>query len=337
MDRVDRALHGINRLGRGLEIGPSYSPLVTKASGARVETIDHATREELVAKYRGFGLSQEQLDRIEEVDHIWHGGSLLDVVAGRGEYDFIVASHFIEHTVDMIGFLQDCQSLLNDGGRLALVVPDKRYCFDRFQPLSTVGQVIDSHNIRQAFHTSGPLVDHQAYACTNNGVVAWSAADAASLNLQFPKLEGAIEAERNGIAQEEYFDIHRWKFTPASFDLLIRDLAALGHHQLGVVESAGTEGFEFYVTLGKDTPVDPVADRLAVLLQIEAELAEPRSRLTVGAAAPESVEGLRDENAQLRREVAELRTSTSWRVTAPLRQATDKARRLKQRAAQRIS
>lgn len=84
MDRLDKALHGIDRAGRGLEIGPSYDPLVTKASGARVETVDHATRDELVTKYSGFGLGVEQLDRIEDVDHIWHGGSLLQVVPEHG-------------------------------------------------------------------------------------------------------------------------------------------------------------------------------------------------------------------------------------------------------------
>ena len=337
MDRVDKTLHAVNRNGRGLEIGPSYNPVVSKASGARVETVDHATRDELVAKYRGFGLGQEQLDRIEEVDHIWHGGSLLNVVPEHGVYDYIVASHFIEHTVDLIGFLQDCESLLNETGQLALVVPDKRFCFDRFQPLSTLGSVIDSHHAAQAFHSAGPLVDHQAYACTNNSVIAWSRDAPGPLAVQFPHLEGAAEAELNGAAQEEYFDIHRWKFTPASFDLLIRDLAVLGHHQFGIVESFGTEGFEFFVTLGKDAPADPAADRLAALLRIEDEVAAVHAEVAIGPKPPESLDDLQAENAKLRREVDELRASTSWRVTQPLRAASAGMRRVRHRAGRRIS
>ena len=35
MDRIEKALASVDLTGRGLEIGPSYNPLVTKASGAR--------------------------------------------------------------------------------------------------------------------------------------------------------------------------------------------------------------------------------------------------------------------------------------------------------------
>ncbi len=112
--------------GRGLEIGPSYNPLVSKASGARVETVDHADRTTLVEKYRSWGLPEAKLAAIEDVDHIWSEGSLAEVVTERCAFDYIVASHVIEHTVDLIGFLQDCSSLLTMSGVLALVVPDKR-------------------------------------------------------------------------------------------------------------------------------------------------------------------------------------------------------------------
>jgi SAM-dependent methyltransferase len=320
MDRVEKALHALDLTGRGLEIGPSYNPLVTKASGARVETVDHAQQDELVAKYRGFGLAQEQLDKIEQVDHLWMGGSLLDVIGDHGQYDYIIASHFIEHTVDLVRFLKDCQELLRDGGRLSLVVPDKRFCFDRFQPLSTVGDVLDARDGGNAFHTPGPLVDHQAYACTNGDALIWAAGYHSTLKIQFENLTGAAEALENGLAQKEYFDTHRWKFTPTSFDLLISDLADLGQHEFGVLESYPTEGFEFFVTLGKGAAKHAPRDRIALLLQIEAELAE-----AYGGEPGSAVEAdqLRTANEQLRQELVDLRNSTSWQVTAPLRAATD--------------
>ena len=54
-----------------------------------------------------------------------------------------------------------------------------------------------------------------------------------------------------GLRQEEYQDIHRWRFVPASFRLLIHDLRVLGFHSLGVVGEHDTMGHEFFVTLGK--------------------------------------------------------------------------------------
>jgi SAM-dependent methyltransferase len=330
MDRVEKALHALDLSGRGLEIGPSYNPLVSKASGHRIETVDHAKQDELVAKYRGMGMDQERLDRIEPVDHLWHGGSLLEVISDHGGYDYIIASHFIEHTVDLIRFLQDCQTLLRDGGLLSLVVPDKRFCFDRFQPLSTVGDVLDAAQGGSTFHTPGPLVDHQAYACTSAGALIWSADQHAPLQLQFDNLAGAAEALRNGLAQQEYFDTHRWKFTPTSFDLLIADLADLDQHEFGVLERFPTEGFEFFRTLVKGGATHEPRDRLTALRQIEAELSAAGSPVRDGADADGSdhieLVRLREENQQLIARLAELRASTSWRVTAPLRAASDQLR-----------
>ena len=327
MDRSDKALEFVDLGGRGLEIGPSYSPLVPKSSGARVETLDHATRDELRDKYRGYGLDAALLDRIETVDHLWHGGALIDAVPERGAYDYIVASHFIEHTVDFIGFLQDCEALLNDGGRLALVVPDKRYCFDRFQPITSIGTIVDAHHRPTSFHPAGSLLDHQAYASKRDEAIAWSAGDRAALALQFPNLEGADEVIAQGLKQDAYSDIHRWKFTPSSFRLLIHDLHALGYHNMQLVGWHDTEGYEFFATLGRvgaDVPVD----RLALIRETELELVS-------AAIGTTDIDGLASrgalaaENESLKAEVAGLRSSTSWRVTKPLRALSDVVRRVR--------
>ncbi|MGI8663433.1 MAG: class I SAM-dependent methyltransferase [Acidimicrobiales bacterium] len=327
MDRRDKALQFVNLAGRGLEIGPSYSPLVAKASGARVETVDHADRDTLVAKYREYGLDSAMLACIEPVDHVWSGGSLLDVVPHAGTYDYVVASHFIEHTVDLIGFLRDCQSLLRPDGVLALVVPDKRYCFDRFQPLSTVGDVVDACNDGDRFHPAGSLLDHQAYACRRADAIAWAAADEAPYELQFPQLEGAAAAIEAGLRQGEYSDIHRWKFTPASFDLLIRDLGALGYHDMGVVGALGTDGFEFFVSLGTGAGSTAI-DRLGALLEVERELAEP----TLSCEPTERRDGSADLQLRvvaLEAAMREMRSSRSWRITGPLRKASELLRRVR--------
>jgi 2-polyprenyl-3-methyl-5-hydroxy-6-metoxy-1,4-benzoquinol methylase len=278
MSRNEIALQHIDRAGRGLEIGPSYRPLIPKSSGARIEVVDHADREELVAKYRSYGLDSQLLASIEAVDYVWNRGSLLDVVPDRNAYDYVLASHFIEHTVDLIGFLRDCESLLVNNGRLALVIPDKRYCFDRFQPLSSIGAVIDAHYARSSFHPAESFIDHQAYACKRGeGTIAWGEADRTPLGLQFPNLEGTTEVIERALRQESYTDIHRWRFIPESFELLIHDLRFLGYHNMAIVGSEPTIGHEFFVTLGKEIPLEE-CDRLRTLMKIEAELALPAAQ-----------------------------------------------------------
>lgn len=86
--------------GPGLEIGHSHSPLAPKAAGYNVEILDHATAPELHAKYRDAGVN---LDHIEDVDFVWNGAPLPETVGRRDCYDWIIASHVIEHTPDMPG------------------------------------------------------------------------------------------------------------------------------------------------------------------------------------------------------------------------------------------
>ena len=99
-----------------------------------VETIDHATREELVDKYRPHNVDVSQ---IETVDWVWKGEPLDELLGPErhGAYDFFIASHVIEHFPDLLGFLRNVENLLRVGGVLSLVIPDKRYCFDFFKPL----------------------------------------------------------------------------------------------------------------------------------------------------------------------------------------------------------
>jgi SAM-dependent methyltransferase len=330
MDRTEKALCCIDVDGRGLELGPSYSPLVTKASGHSVETLDHATREELVSKYRELGVESAKIDQIEDVDYIWEGGSLLNVVPSPGVYDYVIASHFIEHTVDLVGFLQDCERLLNDKGRLSLVIPDKRFCFDRFKPHTSLGEVIDAHVNARRFHPPSAHINEAAYATTRDGVVAWARGDLRDLAMRYDGLTDVPVWQSAAEAQSEYIDVHRWIFTPTSFELIIDDLADLGYHNLGVVSKFETDGFEFFATLGpKNAAPTTKPDRLARLEAIESELAfaEHDTMAELRNATLAENQALRREAAILTAELDALRSSASWRLTAPVRAVWSKLRR----------
>lgn len=335
MDRVTLATRHLDLSARGLEIGPSYNPIVAKSTGALVEVVDHASREELVAKYRAFGLHDDQLNRIEEVDHVWRGGSLADLLGARGCYGWIIAAHVVEHTVDLIEFLQGCQDLLAADGVLSLVVPDKRYCFDRFQPHSSLGVVIDAHDDSRATHPPGPHIDHIAYATQRGpGVIAWDEETRTPIDLQFGDLSQAIEVAESVRHERSYRDVHRWKFTPSSFRLLIQDLRELGYHELLEVGHDPTLGFEFFVSYSRSGTSRP-EQRLSLLLQVEEELSAPTERPVFSASNEERVAELAEllkmrerSVAGLEEQLAEVRASRSWRVTRPLRAAGSAVRAL---------
>ena len=166
LGREAKVLFALDRRGRGLEIGPSFNPIAPKSAGFNVEIIDHATAPELREKYRVH--PNVDISRIEEVDQVWRGESL-DELLGVARYDWIIASHVIEHLPDLVSFLRQCTRLLSPGGVLSLVIPDKRYCFDYFRWPSTTGDLLQAFTEARRRHPAGVVFDHVAQIVRRGG------------------------------------------------------------------------------------------------------------------------------------------------------------------------
>lgn len=272
--RRDLVLRDIDINGNGLEIGPSYSPLLPKAFFPGVKVLDHADADSLREKYRGMGLDDELIARIEEVEYRWEGGPFLEAIPEGEAFSFIVGSHILEHTVDLVGFLQDAQVLLKPGGRMVLFIPDMRFCFDCLQSLSSIGPVLDAHDRPTVFHPPGALLDHLFYATKRGDSLVWVMGRKGPLRLQFREISSASTWRALANEQAEYFDIHRWRFTPSSLQLLLRDLASMDLHRLRPVREPLALGYEFMIVLERDDTYRPPFDpelRLALLKKIDRE------------------------------------------------------------------
>lgn len=273
MNRQEKALKYINIKGTGLEIGPSYNPILRKASGADITIVDHTDQKGLIEKYNWMG--SEIVNQIEEVDYVWNGGTLTDLIGKKNSFDFIIASHLIEHTTDLIGFLQDCERLLKPDGILSLIIPDKRFCFDRFKPYTTAGTALDAHLNIKKFHSPGSVLEHLSNSVFMDGdILVWNNffSDKAIIRYQDIGILNAqvIDAKN----QNSYIDIHRWIFTPASFSLIIQDLKDLDYHSLVEIGGFETDMAEFFVSLKKSPKPNVRKDRLTLLLKIEAEMVD---------------------------------------------------------------
>ena len=253
------------KAGPGLEIGPSHSPLASKANGFYVEILDHATAPDLRTKYRNSGVN---IDHIEDVDFVWRGEPLPETIGRRGCYDWIIASHVIEHTPDLVGFLIDCQALLHEAGRLILVIPDKRYCFDHFQSLTSTGDVLDAHQLGRTRPSPGRIFDHYANAARKgrSGTISWHRHAPGRLQLVHDTAD-AWDAWRNAQTEDEYVDVHNWRFTPENFRFIIDDLRDLGLLELGIIDGPTGAPGEFCACLQR-IPMES-RDRLAGLIAID--------------------------------------------------------------------
>ena len=276
--RAALALAHVDAAGPGLEIGPAYNPIAPKSAGYDVRILDHADRGALVAKYRALGLSQPQLDAIEEIDYVWHGEPLSQLVGGEGRFSWVIAAHVIEHTPDLIGFLTECSRLLAPGGVLSLAIPDKRFCFDKMRPLTSVGATVEAHLRGDNRHGPASFVDTHLYTVQRGGQDnTWDRRTDDGLQLAHCAWRGVRETIDRVAGTADYVDIHRWVFVPASFELIVHDLFHLGFIDLEVGTVTRTDAFEFFTTLRRSgSPRDPQADlgtprRLAMLEAIRRE------------------------------------------------------------------
>jgi predicted SAM-dependent methyltransferase len=263
--RNEILLRPLSRSARIVEIGPSYGPIAPKAEGWNTRTMDHANRDQLIAKYR----SEPGVDvsRIEEVDFVWTEGMLSSAVPKEehGSFDAFVASHVIEHTPDLIAFLEAAAILLKPSGVVILAIPDKRYCFDYFQPLSTTGQVLAAHAEERSRHTSTIAFDHFAYLVKEDKTAAWGQHPLRRLTLAYT-IEEALNLFSHVGKTKDYVDLHAWHFCPASFELLVLDLARLGVLDWRLEKSTPAEGCEFFAWLRRGGNAEAAAlspDKLA--------------------------------------------------------------------------
>jgi SAM-dependent methyltransferase len=236
----------VGRRARALEIGPSVNPVLAKADGYNVAILDHASADDLIAKYHGHHVD---VGRIEPVDFVWQGEPLAQAV-GNARFDAIVACHVIEHAPDFVGFLRDCSDILSDDGAIHLLVPDKRYCFDFFQPLSDVAKVLADHHAGrtrhsfEAFYRSGTNV-------LNRDINAWDQNGVSTLRFAHGDPQHALQLAKAGIAAAHYTDSHENYFTPMSFMMLLDELRYLGEIDLAPKLLTRSRGCEFLVTLQK--------------------------------------------------------------------------------------
>jgi predicted SAM-dependent methyltransferase len=267
--RVAKALHSVDRLGLGLEIGPSINPIAPKSEGFNVHIVDHLSAEDLKKKYKNHGVN---IDSIEHVDFIWKGENLSNLIGSKECYDYIIASHVIEHIPDVITFLQQCALLLKSNGVLSLVIPDKRYCFDFFLPCSTTGQLIDAYDEKRIKPTRGQVFDSYANSsCTQSGKISWDDDNCEELRVMHSDFEVARKLYQKSSNVNEYVDAHCWRFIPDVFKLIISDLNLLSFIDLNILIDFQTKGCEFYITLIKTkTKID--SDRTSALKKIKKEL-----------------------------------------------------------------
>lgn len=307
MIRNKRILHDINiKKQEGLEIGPLTAPVVRKEDGS-IFYLDHMSLEELKKKYKK---EPVDLDKICPVDYVLKQNSVAKTVAGK-TFDYVIASHVIEHVPDMVSWLNDLGAVLKPGGVLSLVIPDRRFTFDIQRSLTEPSEVIGAYLDKTKKFTSASLYDFAVnYAKDIDTASAWSDPEYYIKNPpknRWTKQE-AWDMCQDNLKPDVYVDSHCYVFEPESFLKILLELTELGLLQFELAYFLETQEneLEFYVSLKKTTPSKKRKEAMLKKLQTAIPKKMTRSELI-------------KQNEQLQRDLTDIIQSSSWKITQPLR------------------
>jgi SAM-dependent methyltransferase len=308
MSRREIALQCIDiSKGRGLELGPLHSPVVSKEE-ARISYVDHMSTEGLKQKYKGHTFP---LEDIVPVDYVLKN-SLKDTLRGK-KFDYVVASHVIEHIPDIVRWLSDVASILKDDGILSLVIPDMRFTFDILRNESRPADVIGAYLDQQTRVSSAAMYDFTSEVRRN--IVAadvWKNPYADYSKKPKNSLKEVYDTCLENLKPDIYVDSHCFVFTPYSFFNIVRVLIKydLFDYKIAYFKDTPENQLEFYVSLRK-VKRSTTASKLRSIPRVSKPVQV--NDLVVKIAKQEA------EIARLESDIHNFTTSNSWKATKPLR------------------
>jgi predicted SAM-dependent methyltransferase len=249
MDRKMKLLSGLDMsTSIGVEIGALCRPIVTHGDGA-IYYVDHASSDELREKYKSD--PNVDIDSLVNVDAVWGRQSLSEALGGK-RFNYIIASHVVEHVPDLVGWFTELSTILAPDGHLRLVVPDKRFTFDLMRQESHLSDVLSAYVLHARIPQPRAVIDHVMnvrYDVSASAIWLGQQSDGRPAHT----FEDAIATAQDAIANGTYHDVHCWVFTPASFASMCRLLVENGLLHMSCINFFDTERneLEFQVHMQK--------------------------------------------------------------------------------------
>ena len=264
-------LNAINKQGLAtLEISPWTNPFLI---GDSVKYFDAADSETLRKTTEATGKFAGKMPA--KIDFVSPTGDLGVV---DENFDIVFSSHVIEHTPDLVEHFKQVSRILNPGGVYVLIIPDKRYCFDYYNPESTLSEAIDAAVSKRKFPRLVDVINLGFVRTHNNPILHWHGNHgkrygqrdkslAVNIGVEISgeffndevkdnrreKLLRLIEKYSEASERGEYISTHNWRFTPENFRYIVDMLNDLKFIDLRLYRCCNTVWgrFEFIAVLEK--------------------------------------------------------------------------------------
>lgn len=240
-----KLLAGLQASASVLEIGPFDQPIVR---GVHVKYFDVMDQLALIDRARACGRNQ---DGCPHIDYVSDRGDLS--IIAEEKFDGVISSHCIEHQPDLIRHFNQVFDILRPGGRYFLIVPDKRFVFDYYMPVTRASEVLAAHAEAREVHTAASIIAHHAETTHNIPMRHWMGfhRPLRATSPYVERLQAALKLV--SIENKDYIDVHGWFFTPISFLRIVEALSQLGAISFKIERVYGTPfgSNEFFVVLQK--------------------------------------------------------------------------------------
>lgn len=238
-----------------LEIGGGYNPLFPRNLYPNVYHLDHCNTESLKAKYSADENVAHLVHRIQQIDFIFDGSPIETLIPQTLRFDYIYSAHALEHQVDLVGHFRSIEKILKPDGKVILVIPDHRACFDCLRFPTVTSDVVPVHLRKQSIHQGKQVYEALAQCLNINPGRQVNRFDLLSADFSH-----SLKLAYNSVCASEmdttnYCDVHAWTFTPLSFQLLLIELYLLDMTFLRLERLSPTYGNQFCAVLSQSPEI----------------------------------------------------------------------------------
>ena len=211
---------------RILELGPLNRPIVDKNLYPNTFYCDVRSTEDVRKLYSGNDYLEATGIRVDPetivpIDYVIQE-NYEKTFEKVEKFDYVIASHVLEHMEDLIFALRDISAVLKPGGTFCIVYPDKRYCFDHFRTSASFRDAYRVFRNGTTENSSMVLDFYYSVIPENNPYLFWRK-DGILDHLPKASFEKAVDHYEEALNGVKMDDVHYWPFSDMDFLKLLYD------------------------------------------------------------------------------------------------------------------
>lgn len=302
---------------RILEFGPLTRPTVTRETHPKVSYADVRSTEDIKKLYSSndylasTGIKVD-LNSIVNIDYVING-TYKESFKNVEKFDVVLLSHVIEHMPDIITFFEDIINVINKNGKLIIIYPDARYCFDHFRNGTSF---IDAYEVYKYKSSSSNRVLDFVFNVVkeNNPSFFWGGENTTRI---LPKNDFniSLKAYSKALKNELPDDTHFWPFADYQFVKFLYDLerANLLNFQIDNFCPTQENTQEFMVVLTPKSVNTININNYARILRVINPITKEAQLRNKSIALSKKLDGVILENERLKNEINEIKSSKKWK------------------------